>query len=50
MTPSIYFVTCNSYLDMLALRLPSQVQHDSNGFVFKQDMAPCDFRMAVGTI
>ena len=47
MTPFFYFVTCNSYLDMLIIRLLSQVQHDSNGFVFQQDVAPCDFHMAV---
>lgn len=47
MTPSFYFVTCNCYLDMLTVGLLPQVQHDSNGFVFQQDVALCDFRMAV---
>lgn len=47
MTPSFYFVTCNSYLGMLTVRLLHQVQHDSNGFVFQQDVAPCVFHMAV---
>jgi len=43
MTPSFYFVTCNSYLGMLTVRLLPQLQHDSNGFVFQQDVAPCVF-------
>jgi hypothetical protein len=47
MTPSFNFVTCNSCLDMLTLRLLPQVQHDSSVFVFQQDVAPCDFHMAL---
>ena len=47
MVPFFYFVTCNSHLDMLTVRLLPQVQHDSNGFLFQQDVEPCDFHMAV---
>ena len=43
----LYFVTCNSCLDMLTVRLLPQVLHDSNGFVFQQDVEPCDFHIAV---
>jgi hypothetical protein len=38
---------CNSHLDRLTVRLLPQVQHDSNGFVFQKDVAPCDFHIAI---
>jgi len=47
MTPSFNFVTCNSCLDMLTVKLLPQVQYDSSVFVFLQDVAPYDFHMAV---